>query len=194
MVNFNMIDTVGRGIKTIYEEQIRRHFPMPDYHIDNEKREVAVTIYGKMLDEKYTKLLQEDTSLSLRECIWLDAIQKHRPITQEAIKALREKKLIEGRFPNLRISLKVAKKTHQLPEYAKIKGLEKNRIIQMVSSFLVSAGDEGAKREEIFDYVKSVMPSDKSEGQNRRALGNILVEMKALGKIRVLGKKWYPIE
>jgi ATP-dependent DNA helicase RecG len=64
----------------------------------------------------------------------------------------------------------------------------------MVSSFLVSAGDEGAKREEIFDYVKSVMPSDKSEGQNRRALGNILVEMKALGKIRVLGKKWYHIE
>lgn len=194
MVNFNMIDTVGRGIKTIYEEQIRRHFPMPDYHIDNEKREVAVTIYGKMLDEKYTKLLQEDTSLSLRECIWLDAIQKHRPITPDAIKVLRDKKLIEGRSPNLRISLKVAKKTHQLSDYSKIKGLEKDRIVQMISSFLVAAGDDGAKREEIFDYVKSVMPSDKNDGQNRRALGNILVEMKGQGKILVIGKRWYSIK
>lgn len=44
MVNFNMIDTVGRGIKKIYTEQRNRFFPMPDYEIDNEHRTVAVTI------------------------------------------------------------------------------------------------------------------------------------------------------
>lgn len=47
MVNFNMIDTVGRGIKKIYTEQRNRFFPMPDYEIDNEHRTVGVTIYGK---------------------------------------------------------------------------------------------------------------------------------------------------
>ena len=55
MVNFNMIDTVGRGIKKIYTEQRNRFFPMPDYEIDNEHRTVGVTIYGKMIDDKYTK-------------------------------------------------------------------------------------------------------------------------------------------
>ena len=50
MVNFNMIDTVGRGIKKIYTEQRNRFFPMPDYDIDNEHRTVGVTIYGKMID------------------------------------------------------------------------------------------------------------------------------------------------
>ena len=30
MVNFNMIDTVSRGIKKIFGEQLRRHFPMPE--------------------------------------------------------------------------------------------------------------------------------------------------------------------
>ena len=30
----NMIDTVSRGIKKMFNEQWRRHFPMPDYEID----------------------------------------------------------------------------------------------------------------------------------------------------------------
>ena len=34
MVDFNMIDTVSRGIKKMFNEQWRRHFPMPDYEID----------------------------------------------------------------------------------------------------------------------------------------------------------------
>ena len=56
MVHFNMIDTVGRGIKKIYTEQRKRFFPMPDYEIDNEKRSVGVTSYGKMKGEKKTLL------------------------------------------------------------------------------------------------------------------------------------------
>ena len=75
MVNFNMIDTVGRGIKKIFAEQRKRFFPMPDYDIDNASRTVGVTIYGKMLDEKYSSLLKSNTDLSLMECIWLDDIQ-----------------------------------------------------------------------------------------------------------------------
>ena len=72
-----MIDTVGRGIKKIYMEQKNRFFPMPDYDIDNENQTVGVTIYGKMLDEKYSELLKSNNKLTLKECIWLDAVQKH---------------------------------------------------------------------------------------------------------------------
>lgn len=34
LVGFNMIDTESRGIKKMFNEQWRRHFPMPDYEID----------------------------------------------------------------------------------------------------------------------------------------------------------------
>ena len=34
MVNFNMIDTIGRGIRKVFTEQKKRFFPMPDYLID----------------------------------------------------------------------------------------------------------------------------------------------------------------
>ena len=60
MVHFNMIDTVSRGIKKMFTEQMERRFPMPDYEIDNEKKEVAVRIYGNTINERYTKLLKDN--------------------------------------------------------------------------------------------------------------------------------------
>lgn len=58
MVNFNMIDTIGRGIRKVFTEQKKRFFPMPDYQIDQAKREVVVRIYGKLISEKYYRLLK----------------------------------------------------------------------------------------------------------------------------------------
>lgn len=66
MVNFNMIDTVGRGIRKIFTEQRNRFFPMPDYDIDKEHYTVGVTIYGKMLDEKYTEFASPRQFLNVK--------------------------------------------------------------------------------------------------------------------------------
>ena len=61
-------------------------------------------------------MLKENKSLSLQECIALDAIQKGHQISEETARELLEKGLIEGEGPNYQISLGVAKMTHQLPE------------------------------------------------------------------------------
>ena len=45
------------------------------------------------------------------------------------------------------ISLSIAKNTHQLPSYTKTKGLDKEKLRQMILLFLQNAGDEGAKRD-----------------------------------------------
>ena len=83
MVNFNMIDTVSRGIKKMFNEQRLRHFPMPDYDIDLLNKEVGVTIYGNTINEKYTQLLKHNETLSLEDCILLDAVQKGHRIPEE---------------------------------------------------------------------------------------------------------------
>lgn len=57
MVSYNMIDTVGRGIRQVFNKQRDRRFPMPDYNINEDKREVEVVIYGKMMDEKYSRAI-----------------------------------------------------------------------------------------------------------------------------------------
>lgn len=191
MVHFNMIDTVGRGIKKMYSEQRKRHFPMPDYIIDQDKKEVAVSIYGKMINENYAKLLQENSTLSLKECIWLDAIQKQKPITNEAIKLLKAKKLIEGRSPNYRISLAIAKLTRQLPKYAKVKGLDKDRLIHLVMQLLKDAGDDGVTREDVYEMLKDLLPSTKTDDQKKKLVSNLFTKMKNEGQIISRRNRWF---
>lgn len=191
MVNFNMIDTVSRGIKKMFNEQWRRHFPMPDYEIDATNKEVGVKIYGNSINEKYTKLLKENDTLTLEDCILLDAVQKGHRISEDNVVALLERGLLEGDSSEYRISLDVAKKTRQLPEYTRNKGLDKSKIQQMILQYLQNAGSTGAKRDAIFDYLKEVLPQNKTHEQQERMLGNILSEMKENGLIVPEGRTWF---
>lgn len=192
MVNFNMIDTVGRGIKKIYTEQRNRFFPMPDYDIDNEHRTVGVTIYGKMIDEKYTNLLKANNSLSLKECLWLDAVQKHHPITKEAAKHLHEKGLIEGRAPHYTISLKVAKMTKQIGHYTKENGLAENSIQKLLLQLAHNAGSMGFKRQDVYEGLQHVFPSSLTQDEKLRKIGNLLRKIAKEGFITktISGKQW----
>lgn len=191
MVNFNMIDTVSRGIKKMFNEQWRRHFPMPDYEIDATNKEVGVKIYGNSINEKYTKLLKENDTLTLEDCILLDAVQKGHRISADNVVALLERGLLEGDVSEYHISLDVAKKTRQLPEYTRNKGLDKSKIQQMILQYLQNAGSTGAKRDAIFDYLKEVLPQNKTHEQQERMLGNILSEMKENGLIVPEGRTWF---
>ena len=193
MFNFNMIDTVSRGIKKMFSEQRRRHFPMPDYEIDAIKKEVAVRIYGNAINERYTQLLKSDDTLSLQDCIMLDAIQKGRTIHEDVAKDLLKRGLIEGEAPNYNISLQIAKATHQLPTYTKTKGLDKEKLRQMILQYLKNAGEEGAKRDSIYEYLKDVLPMGRSEEQRIRALGDILKAMKNEQLIKTDGRNWYEV-
>lgn len=190
MVHFNMIDTVSRGIKKMFTEQMERRFPMPDYEIDNEKKEVAVRIYGNAINERYTKLLKDNDTLTLHDCISLDAIQKGHRIDDEIAQDLLRRGLIEGETPNYTISLGVAKASRQLPQYTKAKGLDKARLKQMVLQLLQNAGKDGARREIIYDYLKDLLPSNKSQEQQLRYLGRLLVEMNEEGTIERIGLRW----
>ena len=194
MVNFNMIDTISRGIKTMYAKQRERHFPMPDFLIDNYKQEVNVKIYGKVIDERYAQLLASGTQLSLKECIWLDAVQKHRPITKVALEQLREKKLIEGKGNNVTISLGVARLTHQVPQYTKNKGLAYETLIKLILQLAHNTGEDGFKRNEAFETVENALPGTKGHKEKLRYLGRILVKMSDEGLLRTDNRNWYITE
>lgn len=194
MVHFNMIDTVGRGIKKIYMEQRNRFFPMPDYDIDNENRTVGVTIYGTMLDEKYSGLLKSGNKLTLKECIWLDAIQKHRPITKQAVAHLKERKLIEGRGSELSISLGVARMTHQVGQYTKNKGLAYDTLIKLILQLAHNAGKDGFKRADAYEAVGHALPSGKTFKAKNDYLGRILTKMAADSLLTIVERRWYITE
>ena len=191
MVHYNMIDTVGRGIKKIYTEQRKRYFPMPDYEIDNNKRSVGVTIYGKVIDENYTNLLKSDTSLSLKECVWLDAVQKNNPITKDALQYLKSKGLIEKRGTKYTISLKVAQMTHQIGRYTKEQGLAYEALVKLALQLAHNAGPSGFKRKDAYETLQHSLPAGSPESK-MRYIGRLLVRMKDNGQLNTLpsGKAW----
>ena len=191
MVNFNMIDTVSRGIKKMFNEQRLRHFPMPDYDIDLLNKEVGVTIYGNTINEKYTQLLKHNETLSLEDCILLDAVQKGHRIPEEHAVDLLNRGLLEGDTSEYGISLDIAKKTKQLPDYTRNRGLAKEKMMQMILQYLQNAGTIGAKRDSIYEYIKDVMPQMKTHEQKLRMLGDMLNALSADRRIYAKGRTWF---
>lgn len=191
MVDFNMIDTVSRGIKKMFNEQWRRHFPMPDYEIDAKNRKVSVRIYGNEINKQYTNLLKTNDSLTLWDCISLDAVQKGRTIHEDVAQNLLNRGLIEGEAPNYTISLGIAKATNQLQGYTKQKGLDKEKMKQMILQYLKNAGTDGVKRDSIYEYIKDVMPQVKTHEQQLRLLGDILSALSVDKLIYAKGRIWF---
>jgi len=102
MVNLNMIDTIGSGIKKMFTKQKERFFPMPDYDISDENR-TRVTILGEIINDNYAHQLKTRPELSLGDVIALDKVQKKQTITDEEVNRLRKLKLIAGEVSELQI-------------------------------------------------------------------------------------------
>lgn len=173
MVNLNMIDTIGSGIKKMFTIQRNRFFPMPSY--DLSKKKVTVTIHGKVLNPNYAKVLAHHKDLSLIEIMLLDQIQKGREIPKISAKRLKEKSLLEGRYPNLYISEQIANTTGEMTTYIKNRGFHNEHYKKMVSEFLDK--NPGASRQDINQLLISILPNVLSEKQKTRKIGNLLTDL-----------------
>jgi ATP-dependent DNA helicase RecG len=174
MVNLNMIDTIGSGIKRMFLKQRQRFFPMPDYDLSEPER-VRVRLFGKVLDENYTRLLIEKADLNLLDVMALDKVQKHHQINEEEFKRLKKQKLIEGRRPNLFVSARVAAVTGDKADYIRQRAFDKEHYKKMVISYLNKFGE--AKREDIDKLLLDKISDALDEKQKRNRIGNLLFEM-----------------
>ncbi len=77
MVNLGMIETIGSGIKKIFQLQKENYLPLPDYYLTNN---VEVTITGKILDPEYSRKLIKNKNFDLSTVFILDKMQKGIPI------------------------------------------------------------------------------------------------------------------
>ncbi|MCS2891268.1 ATP-binding protein [Parabacteroides faecis] len=192
MVNLNMIDTIGGGIKKMFMEQRKRYFPMPDYIIDNIKGEVTVKIYGCILDPKYVDLLKDkDLNLSLSDCIWLDAVQKNKPITNDAIKCLKAKGLIGGRKPHFFILSKSTKVVDRMPGYGSLLKIDKDVCWELVRKMLLRTENRGVTLSDIFKTLTKALPETENEDQMLRWVSNYLTVLRKEHKIEYQNKRWF---
>lgn len=187
MVELKMVDTIGSGIRRMFNLQRQRFFPMPDYDFSDNK--VKVTIVGKVLDIDYATLLTKDTSLSLMEIELLSRIQMHRPLTDYEIQYLRKRKLVEGRKESLHLSMTLASRIGKKADYTKNKGLNDDYYKQLIVSHIKQF--KAVARKEIDELLLTKLPDALSEKQKITKIGHLLSALRKEGIIK-LGekKKW----
>jgi len=173
MANLNMIDTIGSGIKRMYARQRERFFPMPTYEL--KVNEVTVNILGKILNPAYTNLLRRTADIDLNSIILLDYVQKGIRISKDAHKVLKQKKLVEGRYPNLYLSADVHEVLNKKTEYVNKRGLDtgfyENLVIEYLKKF------KRASRKEIDDLLIGKMPGILDHHQKRNKVRNLIYSM-----------------
>lgn len=189
MESFNMIDSIGSGIKRMYRVQRERYFPMPDYDFGGNK--VKLTLTGKVLDMDYARVLIRNPKLSLDEIILLDKVQKRKDLTDAEVRFLKGKHLIEGRKPNFHISVSVAEKTEQKADYIKARGFKDDHYKAMILEFIDKYGT--ASKEDIDKLVLDLLPKVLDEGQRGNKVRNLVYAMSKRDKtIKNSGTSRYP--
>jgi ATP-dependent DNA helicase RecG len=188
MVNLYMIDTNSMGIPMMYQIQRDKCFPLPTYDLDTANR-VKVTVYGKILDKNYTQLLYSNEDLDMRTAFLLDKVQKNELISRENFKELKKKGFVEGRYPNIFVSFKIADIVGQKAEYVRNKGLDDDICKQLIIKALGSIGS--ASKQELMEVLKKALPEVLSEEQKSKKVSNLLQAMKKDGIISVVGSNRY---
>ncbi len=175
MVNLYMIDTNAMGIPMMYQIQRDKCFPLPTYDLEDVNR-VKVTLYGKILDRNYTQLLHSNGDLDLHTVFLLDKVQKKEIIARDDCCFLRKEGLVEGRYPNIYVSYKVANMVGTPAEYVKNKGLDKDVYEQLIINALRTM--KRARVSDIKAVLEGALPAIMDEKQQTKKVSNILQAMK----------------
>lgn len=183
MVSFHMIDTATSGIKKVFRIQRNKFFPMPDYDL-TQVNQVAVTVYGKVINEKYTYILFDHPELDLETVYLLDKVQKgeEASLSKDAIQYLRKHHLIEGRSGSLFLSAEVAKNINEEAQYIKNKGFDDRYYKDLIIEFLRTY--HRASKEDMRSLLLDKLPDSKTTKQREDKIHNLLSALRQKGIIK----------
>jgi ATP-dependent DNA helicase RecG len=167
MVNLNMIDTIGSGIKKMFTIQRDRFFPLPTYDILDESH-TEVTIHGELINENYSRQLKKHPELSLDDVIALDKVQKKQPVGETEIQRLRDLKLVAGVASELQVAGNYVKISYQ--DYR-----------QMILDLIIQNGS--ATREDIVNLIMPTLSPDEPLAKRLRKITNIVAKLSKQEKI-----------
>jgi ATP-dependent DNA helicase RecG len=189
MVEIGMIDTMGYGIHEMYSGQARRYFPLPDYDL-SDPNSVKITIYGRIVDLSYTRMLIQKTDLTLEEIVSLDRVQKHLPLKDEVIKQLRKEKLIEGRKPNFHVSAFIADATSTQADYILTRAQDNSYYQKLIIDYLQHF--KSATRKEIDKLLWTKLSDALDKEKKLKKIDNLLTNLRSSGFIKNIGSRKSP--
>jgi len=186
MGNLGMIETMGYGIRMMTLRQRERFLPLPDYDLSDGSH-VKVTLYGRVVDEAYTRLLMERSDLPMVDVLALDRVQKGLPIDPSTRRRVKREGLIEGRSPHLSVAAVVAAATDKRAEYMRTRALDDSHYERLIIDYLDQFGS--ATRREIDALLLGKLSDLLDDEQKRSKVSNLLTRMKRDELVKRVGSK-----
>ena len=123
MDTIGMIEKLGTGQKNIFNYAVQNFLPLPDRFNNIAENSFTYIIFGTKIDDRFSEILQDKKDLDMGMIILLDKVQKlsnpkhefykldkqskKKVLTKEQSSKLKSLKLIEGRFPEVYLSLEI---------------------------------------------------------------------------------------
>lgn len=197
MIRLRMIDQVGSGIRRMFETQRERFFPLPDYTIDGNggAPRVEVTIAGQVLDPKYTQVLMKRSDLNLGQVLLLDKVQKGKRLDKKDADRLKKQGLVEGRYPQLIVSGKVAAATGTQAQHIRKRGFDNHYYRDLLLKLISEHGPIGP--DVVTELFMEKLPDSLTGEQKQTKIRNLTYELahrkkliENVGSKRGPGARW----
>ena len=146
------------------------------------ENEVAVTVHGKTLNERYTQILYSKPELDLETVYLLDQVQKGLKISADAVKYLRKHKLVEGRVPNLYLSAAVAQSISDEAQYIRNKSFDDQYYRDMIVGYIRQYGS--AQKKDIKALLWDKLSDVLTEEQKNSKITTLLTSLRMKGIIK----------
>lgn len=169
MDTINMIERLGSGQKSIFEYAKSVFLPLPDRKNNISENKFEYTIYGSKIDETFAQILQDRKDLDVGVILLLDRTQKfssgisEKQINKEQHKILKKLKLVEGRYPNIYLSLELEKLfgNEENHDQNELKANFRN-IFETTILIWLKKHKNGKNKQEIINYTLENLPIAKN--------------------------------
>ena len=180
MRDVGMIERYGSGIRRTMAIQASRCFPLPDFK--TESAYVDVKVYGSVINDAYTWMLNDRSDLDLKDVYLLDRVQKGKELTDIQISILKEKRLITIKRSG--ISVAGADRTNQ----------GKNGDGGLCRKYLEEYLEEHPEsdRREIDGRLWNMLPDGLSDESKKNRIHSMLQSMAKEGIIENIGTRRHP--
>jgi ATP-dependent DNA helicase RecG len=170
-------------------KQRERFFPMPDYDLSQPER-VMVKLRGRILDERYTRVLMSQSGLELGLIMLLDKVQKGARISADESRRLKAAKLVEGRYPKLMVAGPLAALAGQKAQHIRNRGLDSRYYRDMIVELVRE--HQPVSREDIDRLLVDKLPELLTQDQKLNRVHNLLRHLVKAGAIVNSGSRRWP--
>ena len=124
MMNLNLVETAGGGIRKLFEIQKKKFFPLPEYELSADK--VKVTFTGKIINMDLARKVAKNPDISFDELFAVDKVAKGKHISETELELLKNGSYIMA-------SAEVSPEINGEPTYVIIENNEDSGTVQKMT-------------------------------------------------------------